>query len=500
MIRSLFKDMLGYLPAQLVPAVAGIVFLPVITRFLPPEEYGHYTLVMATVSVLTVLTSWVSIAVVRFYPACKDEETLKALYGSIFVWLGLSVAALAVVFLSVTLALAQVIPARLFGAMLLGVFLFVLLAVSDVLQSLLRVRRLVHWYTVSTVWKGLAGLGLGIWLAIAWNSGVKGLLWGSILAVALTIPFLWAVSTRGVRFGLGDFSFNLSKEMAKYSFPLAAGNLAAWILSLSDRYVLEFFRGSFEVGLYSASYRVSESSIMLLTSLFAFAFNPLSIIVWEKQGEGTGRRFLEQGTRYFLILCLPAVVGLSVLQKPVVSVLTGREYWEGASVLPWVAAGVFFLGLTQRFGAGMSFLKRTTPYMLCILAAGGLNLVLNFAFIPSFGVEAAAISTTVSYAFLLALTVWVSRRFFRWAFPFGSLIRVVIASTVMGAAIYPIGKAISGSQVINLIVAIASGVLLYAIVLLLLGEIQPNEKRALKQLVASHLPDRFTRASWKKMS
>jgi O-antigen/teichoic acid export membrane protein len=496
-MRSFLKDMLGYLPAQIVPAIAGIAFLPVITRLLSPEEYGQYTLVMATVSVLTILTGWVSMAVVRFYPACKDEESFKALYSSVFVWLELSVAVLGAVFLSVTLA--QVMPARLFGAMLLGVFLFVLLAVSDVLQSLLRVRRLVHLYTVSAIWKALAGLGLGIWLAIAWNSGVKGLLWGSILAVALAIPFLWAVSTRGVRFGLGDFSFNLSKEMAKYSFPLMAGNLAAWILSLSDRYVLEFFRGSFEVGLYSVSYRVSESSIMLLNSLFAFTFNPLSIIVWEKQGEEAGRRFVEEGTRYFLILCLPAVVGLSVLQKPVVSVLTGREYWEGASVLPWVAAGVFFLGLTQRFGAGLSFHKRTTSYMLCVLAAGGLNLVLNFAFIPSFGFRAAAISTTVSYAFLLALTVWVSRRFFRWCFPFGSLIRVGAASTVMGAAVYLLGKAMSDSPITSLIVTISSGVMLYAVALLLLGEIQSDEKRALQELFARHLPGRFTPASWKKM-
>lgn len=499
MMRNLFRDMLGYLPAQIVPAIAGIAFLPVITHFLPPEEYGHYTLVLATVSVLTVLTGWVSMAVVRFYPACKDVKSLKALHSSVFVWLGLSVAVLIAAFLSVMLALAHAMPARLFGAMLLGALLFVLLAVSDVLQSLLRVRRLVRWYTVFAVWKTLAGLGFGLWLVIDWQWGIKGLLWGSILAVALAIPLLWVIATRGVRFGFGDFSLNLSKEMARYSFPLVVGNLAAWILSLSDRYVLEFFRGSFEVGLYSVSYRVSESSISLLASLFAFAFNPLAVMVWERQGEDAARGFLERGTRYFLILCLPAVVGLSVLQKPVVTLLAAQEYWEGATVLPWVATGVFFLGLTQRFGAGLSFRKRTTPSMLCILAAGGLNLGLNFAFIPSFGFRAAAASTAVSYAALLALTVWVSRRFFRWAFPFRSLVRAAMASAIMGAVVYPVGNAVSASPLVNLVVAILSGVLLYAVALLVLGEIQPNEKKALKQLAARHLPGRITPASWKQM-
>jgi len=497
-MRSLFKDMLGYLPAQVVPAVGGIVFLPVITRLLPPEEYGHYTLVLATVSVLTVITGWLGIAVVRFYPACQDVKILKTLHGTVFVWLGLCVAALAAAFLWVMTSLTQMIPASLFHAMSLGVLLFAVLAISDVLQSLLRVRRLVRCYTVCTIWKSLAGLCLGIWLAVVWHRGIEGLLWGSILAAALAIPFLWVIATRGVRFGLGDFSLSLSKEMARYSFPLVVGNLAGWILSLSDRYVLELFRGSFEVGLYSVSYRVSESSISLLASLFAFAFNPLAVTVWEHQGEDAARGFLEQGTRYFVILCLPAVVGLSVLQRPIVALLAAREYWEGATVLPWVAAGVFFLGLTQRFGAGLNFRKRTTPSMLCILAAAGLNLGLNFALVPSFGFRAAAAATTVSYAVLLALMAWVSRRFFRWAFPLGSLARVGVASTIMGAGVYVIADVVDSSPLISLVIGVLLGVLLYVAALLLLGEIQPNEKRVLKQLAAQHLPGRLIPANWKQ--
>lgn len=497
MIRDLFKDALCYLPAQIVPAIVGTAFIPLITRFLSPKEYGYYTLILATVSVLTVITDWLSMAVVRFYPASKKEKNLKVLYSSIFIWLGLSIVVLETIFLSVTSAFSHMIPAGLYEGMSLGGLLFVLLAAFNVLQTLLRAQRLVYWYTAFTIWKTLAGLGLGVWLVIAWNNGVKGLLWGSIIALIFAIPFLWRVSTRGIPFRLGDFSLDLSKEMAKYSFPLVVGSLAAWILSLSDRYVLGFFRGSFEVGLYSVGYRISEHSIMLLTSLFALAFNPLSIIVWEKQGEEAARRFLKQGTRYFLIMGLPAVVGISVLQKPIVALLAAPEYGEGAAVLPWVATGVFFLGLTQRFGAGLSFRKQTTPSMLCILTAGGLNLLLNFAFIPSFGFRAAAASTAGSYAFLLMLMVWVSRRFFQWAFPFRSLVRASTASIVMGAVVYPLSNSLSLSPLINLIISVPVGIAVYFVALFLLGEVQSNEKQAVKQVLARYLPGKLTPNSWK---
>ena len=69
------------------------------------------------------------------------------------------------------------------------------------------------------------------------------------------------------------------------AFPLVIGNLAAWILSVSDRYILEIFQGSEEVGIYSASYNISERSIMLITALFMLASGPISIHIWEKESK-----------------------------------------------------------------------------------------------------------------------------------------------------------------------------------------------------------------------
>jgi len=498
-MRLFLKDMLGYLPAQIVPAIAGIAFLPVISRLLPPDEYGQYTLVLATVSVLIAISGWIDMAVVRFYPSCKDTQSLKAFCTSVFVLLGLSVALTAIALLSIASILMSSMSVGHSHAMLLGALLFALLTVSNVLQALLRVRRLVHWYTVFSIWKTVAGLGIGILLVVSLNRGVEGLLWGSIIAAAMTVPFLWAIAIRGIPFGLGDFSFKLSKDMARYSFPLMLGNLAAWILSLSDRYVIELFRGSFEVGLYSISYKVADSTILLLASLFAFAFNPLIITVWEQNGSDAARQLLERGTRYFIILCLPAVVGLSVLQKPIIALLAAPEYLDGATVLPWVAAGAFFLGLSQRFGAGLSLQKRTTPSMLCVLAAGALNLVLNFAFVPSFGFRAAAISTTVSYAFLLMLMMWFSRRLFFWIFPIKCLVRVGVACMVMGVLVCMICNSIGNKQIVILAAAIPLGVLVYTIALFIFGEIQPNEKMALKQLAAYNLPVWLIPSGWRKV-
>lgn len=497
MIRDLFKDMLGYLPAQIIPGIAAIIFLPIITRLFSPEEYGIYTLVLATASVLAVVSGWLNMAVIRFYPASKEDDNLKEFFSSIYIWLAISVFILASCFFLVTFVLKNSLSTTLYNAMLVGVLLYIALAVFSVIQNTLRAQRMINWYTVSSIWKSLSGIGLGILLIIALNQGVNGLLWGSVLGMAAAIPLLWIISTREVRFGIKDFSLKLSKDMAKYSFPLMVGNLAAWILSLTDRYIIEIYRGSFEVGLYSISYRLSEFSILLATSLFTLAFNPLSIIIWEGQGEKKGRIFLERGTRLYIVLCLPIVVVLSVLQKPVVGILSTQEYWPGAVILPWVTSGLFFLGLSERFGAGLSFKKRTVPSMLCIFAAALINIVLNLIFIPRYGFKAAAVTTTTSYGLLLLLMIIVSRKYFRWSFPFGTLIRVCIASAVMGLAVWAATCIFNLSNIVKLVAGIPVGIIVYSMSLILLREIKPDEKKALKSIVAQHLPDRLTPKSWK---
>jgi O-antigen/teichoic acid export membrane protein len=272
--------------------------------------------------------------------------------------------------------------------------------------------------------------------------------------------------------------------MAKFSFPLVIGNLAAWILSLSDRYILKLFRGSLEVGIYSVSYSISQYTIMTLTSLFLLSFNPLSIITWEKKGEKATKKFIVQGTRYFVLLCIPAVIGISVLQNPILSVLSTSDYYEGAKIIPLVALGVFFLGLVQIFDTGLCLQKKTYINMLCVTLSSILNLGLNFLLVPKYGYIAAAFTTLISYAFLLCLMIIVSRRFFLWEFPFKSLTKAMCASSVMGIVVYHIGNNLTSSTLLNLILSVVVGVVAYLLMLFLMREFKPSEIQALLDLKA----------------
>jgi len=472
MIKDLFKDITKYLPSYIVPVVVSFFSVPIITRLFAPDVYGTYSLVMATITVLIGITSaWITTSLVRFYPVYQRIPRDLNIFKSTIVKLSF-LSLLIVTLLSViTLFLvSKFLSKTLYDLMKIGVILFILMTVWNILNGELRARRRAGRYSLSKIWQSIAGILFGISLVLIFNFGIEGLIWGKILCLAMALPVLWKVTFGRVDLKLGKTFSKLSKEIAIYGLPIAAINIATWILSLCDRYIIQFAKGSAQVGLYSASYAISERTIFLFSSLFLIAELPIAYRIWEREKLEESRQFRIKVTRYYLIIVLPAAIGLSVLARPVVSVLTATEYHSAYVIVPLVVFGAFFIGLANRYTNVFALVKKTYVNMFCVLGSAVLNIILNFLFVPKYGYIAAAFTTLVSYAFLLILAIIVSRRYFKWPFPFKSLGNSIIASAIMGVSVYFIGKCFLLSNIMNIIVGILVGLTIYPILLLILKE------------------------------
>lgn len=476
MIRELIKDMAKYLPSVFAPAMVGIMAIPIITRLFLPGEYGNYILVITTVSVLsTVTTGWLNNSIIRFYPSYELKDRLEQFHDTVLKMALISIAAISLIVFIILFLGRNHMSSSLNSLMQIGLLVFIATACSHVLLHFLMAKRQVTWYTSFSIWHSVAGLGLGVALVMVWHFEIEGLLWGSLLSTVVALPLLWKFAVgKGISLKQG-ISLPITSEMTKYGFPLVGGFLTFWILSLSDRYFLEFFWGSHEVGIYSVSYGISETTIFMLSSLFIMASGPISMNIWEKQGIVASQEFLTKLTRYYLLICIPVVVGLSVLAKPIIDIMTTPAYYEGYRIVPLVVFGAFFVGLAQRFQSPLTYYKKTNLVMGCTVVAALLNIGLNFLLVPKYGYIAAAATTLACYVFFFLLMVLASRNFFVWEFPFKFLWKAVGASWVMGITVYYIGNSFTSSVLMNLIVAICVGVMVYSIVLFLLRGFQADE-------------------------
>lgn len=453
----------------MLPGIFGVLILPVLTRLFSPEEYGIYTIVLTTVSVLTILsTEWIGPSAIRFYSHFEKQGNLGT-FGTTLLWMGgVSVA--------VTASLAGVVIGLLGtrlhadrGYLYMGLALFVTTACASILLQVLVARRKATVYSFFSVWQQCVCVALGLCLAGFLSLGVKGMILATTVGIGVALPFLFARAFTGLT--NGDFSRSAASAVMLYGFPLMITNLAAWGLHLSDRYVIQSVRGSHEVGLYAVSYSIADRSVSLILSLVALASGPIAMDLWEKQGAQQTRLFITKLTKYFLIIASPAAVGLSLLGEPVLRLLASPKYHEGYKIMPLIAASMFLLGLQRNFQLGLLFHKRTRTIMVILLVSSALNLALNLFLVPRWGFVGAGWSALVGYGLLALLVILTSRQCFVWSFPFDTLLRVLAALLLMGAVVCGVRYACGAHPAASVCLAVPLGAAAYSVALLGMKEI-----------------------------
>jgi O-antigen/teichoic acid export membrane protein len=336
-----------------------------------------------------------------------------------------------------------------------------------------------RWYSVIWISSHYGGVIFGLILVLVFKVGVGGLIWGQTLALLLLImPLVW-LTTRSVAIRPAHFNRSDSKQLWAFALPFTIANIAFWMLSLSDRYILELFRGSYEVGLYSVAAKIPSKSIALLVSLFFLVPVPMICRLWEERGRQASEEALTMFTRMFFLMVIPAVVGLAVVAAPLMRLLADEAYFGGYRAIWLVACASLALGLIELGRIGCMVTNRTGLIARNQCVAAGANLILTFILVPALGFIGAALSSLLSFSLLAGLQAITSARFLTWRWPLRSLWRVLAASAAMAAAVLLLQAGLPSdttvSQVANLLLSITVGVLVYGLVLWVLGEISPGQ-------------------------
>lgn len=488
MTGGFLKDVLRYIPARILPGIFGLLVLPLFTRLFNPGEYGVYTIILTTVGILTVVTNeWIGPSVIRFYSQYEKQNDLGSL-GATLQYLGMaSVGALSII-AAIGIWIWGSHAAMPVSYLWLGLILFIVTALAGLLLQLLVARRKANHYSFFTVWQQCICVVIGLSLAGLCSMGITGLLLGTILGIGLILPFLFRIAFHNI--SCGHYSKTAAGAIMSYGFPLMMTNLASLALRLSDRYVIQLFCGSHEVGLYSVSYSIADRSVSLVVSLLTLASGPIAMDLWEKEGVEQTRQFVHKVARFFLIVATPAAVGLSLLGKSILELLASSPFHGGYKIMPLIAASMFLLGLQRYFQLGLLFHKKTGIIMMILVASSALNIGLNFWLVPRGGFVAAGWTALAGYGVLTLLVIIVSRRYFTWIFPYRTLLKVVFSSLVMSGVIYGILGVFKSHSGVAICLAVIFGALSYGLVLLLIREVPIH---VLKERYAAVIKQRSAR-------
>jgi O-antigen/teichoic acid export membrane protein len=414
-LRSLVKDSAIYAVANAGTGVLAVLLVPLYTHNLTVSEFGRYSMVLTIYSLLVVLIDCGltnSIARYYFYEDQIEDSTTAAAYRKSLITTAFIITACVSLLLGIICyASADFVSWHAFGAPTYGpllriagvTLLFRGLTIAPMVY--LRVTERASTYSMLSVIQVALFLGFTLLFVLVLGWGVYGILYSHLIATVI-----WAVGA--VAAIAPDLSLrpriSIAKDLLKFGLPLLPAGPLMWVVDVSDRYLVERYVSTQEVGLYSLGYRFGHIMIILVTAV-TLAWPPLSYRIL---GEADAKTIYSRITSLYLAGAGLVWLAISLFSHEMVVLLSPEEFHAAAIYIPPVAFGYLLYGLYVLSVTGLGVAKKSGPISWVTLLAAVVNVGLNVWLIPRLGALVAAYTTIVAYAILAGGCLVVSQRFY----------------------------------------------------------------------------------------
>jgi PST family polysaccharide transporter len=282
-----------------------------------------------------------------------------------------------------------------------------ILAVSAVFESFsiigywLISRSMARSYTLASVGALLISSSLKIVLVYLGGSLLMLAIATASQAFVLSI-LLWLSYRQNNRYVVSwEPNPKLALELLSQSWPLAIAALFAIVYLKIDQVMLGQMLDTTAVGVYSAASRLSEIWYALPVA-FATAVFPL-MVANRREDEKKYRDILKKSYGFVFYSSFLVIGPVILLSEWVVEVLFGSEFRRAGSILTIhiLACPAMFLGAIQSKALIAEGLQKYGLYR--DVTGSVLNISMNLVLIPLYGGIGAAISTVVSYTFIVCV-------------------------------------------------------------------------------------------------
>jgi O-antigen/teichoic acid export membrane protein len=276
-------------------------------------------------------------------------------------------------------------------------------------------------------------------------------------ALACALLFAW-LRRSGFRLGV-QFDWKQAQPILARSWPLVVNVLLGLTIYNSDLIFLRVFQDRRTVGWYSASYQLIS---FLINMAAAYSLSLLPALTRVAGDRARRDALYGDATAQTFAVGLPIAVGGALLAAPIIALVFGPEFEPSARALAILICTLPFTLSKEVDLIALIVAGRERTVMRMTAAAVAVNLALNLALIPSYGMLGAAISTLATEIARAAFArVCAAREAYPWT-GFVRRWRSLVASAAMALGLVWLGDGSLG-------LALAAGVAIYAIALALVG-------------------------------
>lgn len=388
--------------------VGGLVTVRVLTEFLHPAAYGQLALAitLATLVNQTVMGP-LSNGATRFYsPArqCKDIASYIAAVRNLALW---ATAIIILVASLLTLAFLLTNQSGWIGLVVATLVFAGFSGYSSILngiQSASRQRSIVALHQGSEPWIRVA-LAAAFMLWLGSNSEAVMIGYAAGIFLVLGSQYFFFSQTKIPIFIVGSGAERtIRKDIWRFSWPIAAFGTFTWVQLVSDRWALQLFGTSEDVGLYAVLVQLGYYPILLASGVVGQLIGPIFYQWAGDASDAKGHVKVSNVSRQLTIMTLVATsicfMAAFLLHAELFAIFVADEYTVVSHFLPWMvlSGGLFAAG--QIVSLDLMSKMKTRFMMTAKIGTAVFGTMLNIAGAYSYrtaGVVAASLVFSLSY-------------------------------------------------------------------------------------------------------
>ena len=414
----LFKEGWWIVLGQIVTVMGMLALVRVLTEYLSPDEYGQLTLGLTIAGLVNqVVMGGINNGIGRYYSISAEKGDLWGYLRASGQLLGY--ATIVVVIISVVLLSSLFVTnySHWIG-LAIAVLVFSILsgynsALSGV-QNAARQRAIVALHNGMNAWLKIAfAMGAVLWFGSDSTAVVMGYTLSALIITASQLVFLKRLMRRQGVSRSSESHEAWVRKMWQFSWPFSAFGIFTWAQQVSDRWALEAFATTQDVGHYAVVFQLGYAPIGMMTGLMMTFIGP---ILYQRSGAATDHArnasvhsIVWRITQASIAVTVAAFSFTWFLHEWLFRWLVAEAFRDVSHFLPWVvlAGGLFAAGqmLSLKF---MSEIRSRSLLQVKIVTAI-LGVLANVLGAWWFGIEGVLAGLVVYSSVYLLWMIYIAR-------------------------------------------------------------------------------------------
>ncbi|MBL7107886.1 MAG: polysaccharide biosynthesis C-terminal domain-containing protein [Candidatus Cloacimonetes bacterium] len=473
MISNYLSKTLKYGLGKFTNQFLLFLLIPILTKYLIPEEYAVYSLLLIFISFASIIYfAGIHESLFSYFYDKKNNNYQFTLITTIYItliFIGIIFSLLIIIFryqIS-NLIFKTDLYANLFLAMSIIIFFDVIYGIT---LSLLNVMEKSSQYVYLSLSKNILLIILIIIGMINRSINIEfviiSMLTSSFVAVIYSGYFLRR-TLRNLASEISHkilFSFNKLKKILNFGLPMIPCSLSLIILLLSDRYMLNFLLKEntlYNIGIYAVGYKIGMA-ISFFTSIFFLIYYPYAMKVSDKSDS---KNIYRNFYKYFILFGTFFGSIVILFSFEIFSTLIDNAYLEGSRIVFFGVISHFLFGVFNTIII-VFYIKKKSIYLLLCSGSGALiNIILNFILIPKYEIYGAGWASIIAYFTIVGFSFFAVQKTYYIGYRFSHILFSILALLMFAFLNYILPQNLIISLIKLGLLLIVLGIIFYNLIL-----------------------------------